>query len=325
MAAEWMGCDRFRANSMKVSLRHLRAFVAVAREGSFTAAAGALCLTQSTLTKTIREFEQALGVHVFERNTRRIALTPYGAAFLVDAVRILNDLDLALDGVNQQLLGNSGTVRVASGLAFASTVMPCVIRALHAQEPGIHVDLLDDTSGGVIRRIESGEVDVGIGSYVGMAGNAPSVRRLLSARLGVLFPVGYPKIPSRPTLASLNEIPILRDSDESSIAAAFRQQAPDLWERMRRKVSVTNLDLQLALVREGIGACIVSALAASHPSARGMPYRLLVEPEMTRDVYVFTRRDVSLLPAAARFVDILMNVLPSIDFAEGVELACGGA
>lgn len=56
-----------------------------------------------------------------------------------------------------------------------------------------------------------------------------------------------------------------------------------------------------------------------------MPYRLLVEPEMTRDVYVFTRRDVSLLPAAARFVDILMNVLPSIDFAEGVVLACDGA
>ncbi|MDN7676443.1 LysR family transcriptional regulator [Burkholderia oklahomensis] len=311
---------RFRTNTTKVSLRHLRAFAAVAREGSFTAAAGTLYLTQSALTKTIRELEQALGVHMFERNTRRIALTAYGEAFLIDVVRILNDLDLALNGINQRIHGSSGTVRVASGLAFASTAMPRVIHALHEKEPGIHLDLITDTSGGVVRRIESGEIDVGIGSYIGMVGNALNARRILSARLGILFPVDYPQIPPRPTLKDLNKIPILRDADDSSIASVLRQHAPEFWGRMGRKISVTNLDLQLALVREGIGACIVSALAASHPSARSMPYRLFAETEVKREVFVFTRCDVSLLPAAARFLDVLMSVLPSIAFVDGVEL-----
>ncbi|WP_322023423.1 LysR family transcriptional regulator [Burkholderia sp. BCC1977] len=305
---------------MSVSLRHLRAFVAVAREGSFTAAADSLCLTQSTLTKTIREFESALGAPMFERSTRRIALTAYGAAFLVDAVRILNDLDLALNGINEQIRGCSGTVRIASGLAFASTVMPRVIRALNAREPGIQVSLIDDTSGGVIRRIETGEVDLGIGSYVGVAAEILNVRHIMSARLGILFPSGYPNIPLRPSLNDLFEVPILRDADDSSISAAIRQHAPFVWESMSRRVAVTNLDLQIALVREGVGACVISALAASHPSARGMPFRFLNEPELKRDLYVFTRRDVSLMPAAARVLDILLDVLPSIDFAEGVEL-----
>ncbi|UVE69065.1 LysR family transcriptional regulator [Burkholderia pyrrocinia] len=306
---------------MNVSLRHLRAFVAVARQGSFTAAASELCLTQSTLTKTIREFELALGVEVFDRNTRRLALNSYGASFFVDAVRILNDLELALKGVSEQIRGCSGTVHIASGLAFGSTVMPKVIRELHAREPGIHVNLIADTSGGVIRRIESGEVDVGIGSYIGMAASVLNSRLLLSARLGVAFPAGFVNIPSRLTLEHLNELEILRDADDSSIAAAFRQYAPCLWERMARRVTVTSLDMQLALLRDGIGACVLSALAASHPGARGMPYRLIESPALQRDVYVFTRRDVSLLPAAARFLDILTDVLPTIDFVDGVELA----
>ncbi|KWF91971.1 LysR family transcriptional regulator [Burkholderia diffusa] len=305
---------------MNISLRHLRAFVAVAREGSFTGAAAALCLTQSTLTKAIREFEDALGAPVFERSTRRIALTSYGATFLVDAVRILNDLDLSLHSISEQIRGGSGTVHIASGLAFASTVMPRVIRVLHAKEPGILVSLIDDTSGGVIRRIESGEVDLGIGSYVGMAANVLNVRRIISARLGVLFPIGYPNIPSELTMSGLLEIPILRDADDSSIAAAMRQNAPNLWEHMSRRVAVTNLDLQIAMVKEGIAACILSALAASHPSARGMPYRLLTSPEVKRDLYVFTRRDVSLLPAASRVLDILLDTLPTIEFVDGVEL-----
>ncbi|MGU7843750.1 LysR family transcriptional regulator [Burkholderia sp. AW33-5] len=306
---------------MNVSLRHLRAFVAVARQGSFTAAATELCLTQSTLTKTIREFEATLGVEVFERNTRRLALTSYGASFFVDAVRILNDLELALKGVREQIRGCSGTVHIATGLAFGSTVMPKVIRELHAREPGIHVNLIDDTSGGVIRRIESGEVDVGIGSYIGMAASVLNSRRLLTARLGVAFPSGFVNIPPKVTLEYLNELEILRDADDSSIAAAFRQYAPCLWERMARKVTVTSLDMQLALVRDGIAPCVISALAASHPNARGMQYRLIESPTLQRDVYAFTRRDVSLLPAASRFLDILFDVLLTIDFVDGVQLA----
>ncbi|KUY84071.1 LysR family transcriptional regulator [Burkholderia sp. RF4-BP95] len=306
---------------MNVSLRHLRAFVAVARQGSFTAAATELCLTQSTLTKTIREFEAMLGVDVLERNTRRLSLTSYGASFFVDAVRILNDLELALKGINEQVRGCSGTVHVASGLAFGSTVMPRVIQALHAREPGIHVSLIDDTSGGVIRRIESGEVDVGIGSYIGMAGSVLNARLLLTARLGVVYPAGLTNVPVPLTLKDLSELAILRDADDSSIAAALRQYAPLLWERMARRVTVTSLDMQLALVRDGIGACVISALAASHPGALGLPYRLIESPVLQRDVYVFTRREVSLLPAAARFLEILTEVLPTIDFVDGVQLA----
>ena len=169
---------------MNISLRHLRAFVAVAEAASFTTAARQLFLTQSTLTKTIRELEQEIGLTLFERTTRKVALTTQGNAFMPVARRLLNDFELLLSDLREKSAGSSGSVYVASSLAFASCVLPEVLKRLKQDYPCIHVRLLDDTSGGVVRRIESGEVDIGIGSYVGAAGNKLDKRKLLSARLG---------------------------------------------------------------------------------------------------------------------------------------------
>ena len=139
----------------------------MAEAASFTTAARQLFLTQSTLTKTIRELEQEIGLTLFERTTRKVALTTQGNAFMPVARRLLNDFELLLSDLREKSAGSSGSVYVASSLAFASCVLPEVLKRLKQDYPCIHVRLLDDTSGGVVRRIESGEVDIGIGSYVG--------------------------------------------------------------------------------------------------------------------------------------------------------------
>ena len=93
---------------MNISLRHLRAFSAVAEAESFTAAARQLFLTQSTLTKTIRELEQEIGLALFERTTRKVVLTTQGNAFLPVARRLLNDFELLLSDLREKSAGSSG-------------------------------------------------------------------------------------------------------------------------------------------------------------------------------------------------------------------------
>jgi DNA-binding transcriptional LysR family regulator len=306
--------------NMNVSLRHLRAFVAIARAGNFTAAAARLNLSQSSLTKTIRELEREINLSLFERTTRQTSMTPTGQTFLPNAVRLLNDFDLTLADLRAQSRGNSGTVRVAGGLAFSSTVLPRVIRELRTHHPHISVTLTDDTSGGIIRRIASGEVDIGIGSYVGAAQDILGIRRLMRARLGVLFPAGYSHVPTRVSMMELDKYPLMKDVEDSSIATAMRKNLPALWSGLDSGITVTNLDLQISLVREGVGACILSALAASHPSARSMPFRLIDQSDLWRDVYLFTRKGAQLTPAAETLVSVLCEVLPRLDFVEGVTL-----
>ena len=305
---------------MNISLRHLRAFAAVATAESFTAASRQLFLTQSTLTKTIRELEQEIGLTLFERTTRKVSLTTQGNAFLPVARRLLNDFELLLSDLREKSAGSSGSVYVASSLAFASCVLPEVLKRLKQDYPCIHVRLLDDTSGGVVRRIESGEVDIGIGSYVGAAGNKLDKRKLLSARLGVMFPPGS-QLPTGPLSGqSLRDLPLMQDESDTSIMSALEQCLPELWQKVNSKITVTNLDIQFALIRAGVGACVLSALAASHPTAQDLPYRLLDVAGLQREIHIFTRCGVPLSPAAFTFLQVLEEVLPSIAFHPGVTL-----
>lgn len=79
-----------------MELRHLRAFVAVARFGSFTAAARELIVTQPALSRTIQQLESALGVTLLERSTRSVWLTDRGEAFLPRAEAVLREVDAAV-------------------------------------------------------------------------------------------------------------------------------------------------------------------------------------------------------------------------------------
>lgn len=88
---------------MDVEVRHLRAFVAVARSSSFTRASEQLLITQPALTRTIQQLENALQVTLLDRTSRHVELTPVGREFFGHAQRVLADLDIALASVRQQV------------------------------------------------------------------------------------------------------------------------------------------------------------------------------------------------------------------------------
>ncbi len=81
---------------MSIELRHLRAAVAIAEAGSFTAAAHTLHITQPALTRTVQQLETSLGVRLFDRTSRALALTEDGAGFVEKVRVILGDLDSAV-------------------------------------------------------------------------------------------------------------------------------------------------------------------------------------------------------------------------------------
>ncbi|MFI0905792.1 LysR family transcriptional regulator [Streptomyces sioyaensis] len=88
---------------MDVELRHLRAFVEVARQQSFTRAAGNLTITQPALTRTIQQLETALRVRLFNRSSRHVELTNVGNSFLAQVERVLNELDRAMKALTEQV------------------------------------------------------------------------------------------------------------------------------------------------------------------------------------------------------------------------------
>jgi DNA-binding transcriptional LysR family regulator len=95
-------------------LRHIRAFLALARAGSFTRAAAELHMSQPTLTVQIQQLENALGVKLFDRNKRHVALTQAGRDLLVPLERILIDVEAITTSAEELLEHRRGLVTVAA-------------------------------------------------------------------------------------------------------------------------------------------------------------------------------------------------------------------
>ncbi len=156
-----------------LSRRQLQQFVAAASQPSLSRAAALCHLSQPAFSRALQALEAALGARLFERSTRHLALTPDGARLLPLARRLLDDLDELTREARvprQAAAGLSGTVAVAVGTAFGSTVLPVALAAFVAQHPRVRVRLLDDNSRGITERVHGGAVDFGIGSVVGEGG-----------------------------------------------------------------------------------------------------------------------------------------------------------
>lgn len=123
----------------------LKAFVATAQTGSFTAAADQLGVSNRLTSKYVAELEQRLGVRLFQRTTRRVGLTPAGEDLLARAPSLLDDLDNMLAEVSEGSHGFSGVIRISAPVTFGELYVVGMTRRFAHDNPGLTFDLrLDD-------------------------------------------------------------------------------------------------------------------------------------------------------------------------------------
>src|SRR5580765_1063856 len=120
---------------MNFELADLRTFVTVADLGSFSAASGALHLTQPALSRRVHKLEQALGFRLFDRTTRKVELNAMGRNFLPRARHVLNELDGALLGMTDLSDRIRGQVTVACVPSTVSTLIANALREFRQRLP----------------------------------------------------------------------------------------------------------------------------------------------------------------------------------------------
>jgi DNA-binding transcriptional LysR family regulator len=153
-----------------MELRQLRAFVAIAEEGTFTAASDRLVLVQSAVSATIRALERELGTPLFERTTRRVALTDAGRVLLPEARATLEASRLAIDAVDQVKGGVRGTVSLGIMQATASDAVsvPRLIAGFQTEHPLVTVTARHvGGSERIAAHVREGSLDLGILSLPG--------------------------------------------------------------------------------------------------------------------------------------------------------------
>ena len=127
---------------MNIELRHLRYFVAVAEEASFTAAAQRVHVAQQVLSTQIRKLEDAVGTRLLERSSRGVAVTPAGAAFLAAARETLASLDRGVTAARNAALVVSGRLSVGLSLAASGDTRTRLLAAFERAYPQVELRLL---------------------------------------------------------------------------------------------------------------------------------------------------------------------------------------
>jgi DNA-binding transcriptional LysR family regulator len=144
-----------------VEIRQLRAFVAIAESGTFTAGALRVHVTQAAISMQIRQLETEIGAKVFVRAPRHVILTEAGEQLLRRARHILREHDAALDEIAELAGAERGRLRIGSASAMVlSEQLPAILKELRKQHPAAEISVTSGTSEVLVDQILGGEVDV---------------------------------------------------------------------------------------------------------------------------------------------------------------------
>lgn len=207
---------------MNVDPRLLAPFVAVADELSFSRAAAGLSVTQPALTRQIAQLERLVGARLFDRTTRRVALTPAGEALLDPARRALAALDEGVTAARRAAHGSGDGLRVGLGTCGNVAVAPDVIAVFEART-GSAVEVSRAATGGSVERLLRRTIDVAFLRPPLHDADGIAFRPLLREPMVVVLPSDH-------ALAALDQVPRAALREEPMVWSD-RARGPGSWER----------------------------------------------------------------------------------------------
>lgn len=229
----------------------MHAFVAVADEASFTAAARKLGLSNRLVSKYVQALESRLAVQLLTRTTRSVSLTDVGSAYLERCRPLLTQFDELEAAVQDRQTALSGPVRVTAPTGYGSLHLPSALSSFMAQHPKVEIDLrLSDSR---VALVEEG-IDLAI--RIGRLQDSSLVaRKLMDMPLIVCAAPGYLKQRGRPAHPSaLATHACLIDENQRDAASwPFRIGSENITVRVAGRC-VANAPLAIAaLAVDGVG------------------------------------------------------------------------
>lgn len=269
------------------SLRQLRGFQAVARQGSFSGAARSLSLTQPALSAAVRELEDQLGAQLFERSTHHVALTAAGSALLPQVEWLLNSFSLGVDDMRRTLAAQGARLRVGA-LPSAMHLAAPAVAEWHRKHPEVALELRDLLNDELLTAVQTGALDIALGVDLGLPAGVTALP-VGSDEMVAVLPEGH-------RLADRSELRwrelkgerlalFSRGSTYELALSTLRQQGVSLAGADRLQYS----ESLYSVVRSGLAVGLISRLythALPYPDLRVLPLR---SPAITRRIALLVR------------------------------------
>lgn len=296
-----------------MEFRHLRCFVVLAEELHFGRAAQRLAMTQPPLSLSIQQLEASVGARLFERNSRGVALTAAGEAFLPRAQALLVQAAQAAREARDVGQGVEGQLRIG----FAGTVLyrglPQVLRSFGLGHPRMRLTLRELSSSEQLVELVHDRLDLGFVHTTRVPAGFSQI--LVSSQPFVAcLPSGHPQ------LAQSGPLPLHHLQGEP-FAIVMRAVSPDYHDRILAACADAGFEPAIAfelrhwlsvvsVIGQGLGVGLVPA-ALQQAGLPGVAFRPLAQPLAPYDTHCLWRtgRDLSALGA---FLDAVRDHAHSV-------------
>ncbi|MGB3288418.1 MAG: LysR family transcriptional regulator [Burkholderiaceae bacterium] len=291
---------------LRLRTRQLALLSLLDTERNLGRAAAALHISQPAASKLLQQAEDAFGVALFERHARGMTPTPYGEILVRYARRMLTDFGFVREEMVALSSGLRGALRIGCVPGAVPELLAPTLSAYKQQHPRVAVSVIVDTSNVMIRQLARGEVDLVLGRQTDVRGEGDYVSvPLLEEALVVVARAQHPLAErASVTLADLVGMPWILQPPGSPQRGRFDAVLHEKGVETRLNITESSSTLvTTAMLEISDMVAIMPASLAEHYGRQGvlrvLPFDLSVR---LPPIYLITRHDHSLSPAAARFV-----------------------
>lgn len=290
-----------------MTVKQLRAFLAVAQTLSFAQACERLHLSQPALSLAIKSLEESLGGQLLVRTTRSVALTPEGETLLPVARSLLADWDNAEELMRQHFTLQLGKVSIAAMPSFAGNLLPAVLRTFRDRYPKVNVAVHDVINEQVLEMVRNRRVELGIAlepdNFDGLAFTPFYTDRFVAV------------VPADSPLAQCSQVTWDQLLEDNFITlqrpSAVRLLLEDRLSARHGRLPVAFESHQLVtvgrMVAEGLGVSAVPRLCRQQMEELGARCVALHEPRIERRIGLFCLAEHKLSSAAQALSDVLVR------------------
>jgi len=274
-----------------MEMHQLRYFVAVARTGTFSRAAGECRVAQPSLSQQIQKLESEVGDRLFERTRRRAILTPAGAFLLPHALNILETAERG----RQEIREMSGQVPLAALPTIAPYFLPEIIRLFREKYRGVELIIHEEATLQLLRGLEENEFDLAL---ISDAAPNPRIRieNLFSEELLLCLPAGHPLVRQRVVVAAdLQQEKFILMQEGHCLGAQAQRYCQTKGLRPQISCRSAQIATVLAMVQAGLGISLIPEMARNRGPEGGIVYRSLdgIPPRRTLALAMSRRRKAS--------------------------------
>ena len=289
-----------------MEFRQLIYFMEVAKREHMTEAAEALHVAQSSVSRSIYNLEQELGVNLFIREGRNVRLTSIGKRFYERAAQIIYLMEKSKREINEYLNPNKGTVRIAFPVSMAAYFIPSVISAFQEKYPETKFEMSNGLYSELINGIKHTHYNIAITTPV--PEDEPQVEShvLFHEHIVALLPLHHQLAKQKEiTLHDLRNEPFIAYPNNFMLQQLITKSFRDVGFEPNIAFTGKDTNAVKGLVAAGLGVALMPELTLINSTPRSTVAVKISSPFLTRPVGVITPTECTLLPTEQLFYDFL--------------------